>query len=710
VDVAAPGPDQVTVAVEASVVSTGTERAAYAAAGTPAVRLPFRPGYSSAGIVVGAGRRSGFAVGDRVAVIAPHASLVTVDATAAFHVPDGLSLDAAAFVQLGVIARLGVAVAGVRNGESVCVIGSGVIGALALRLVAASGASKLTTVARTDRRAAIARMGGATAFLATSTGADVAAVRADVVIDSTGDPGAFRDAVSAAADGGRVVLLGSPRGVTRDVPIDEMRRRRITVLGAHVSMLARGGAASGAGGREARAFLEQLAAQEVRVEDLTDVVLDPRETPAFYRSLPSNTAVTVARIDWSRMPSGSRVRGASMRPPDLRARGVAAGVHPRPLERVAADALAEDPLAGATGMLGVALLGCGDIGEQNAAAIHAAPNARLVACYDPVPALASEVAGRFGAGTASSIEGLLANDAVDAVFLAVPHDLHGPLAVQAAVAGRHVIIEKPLAQSLAAAQATADAVRAAGVSATVCFPQRYDAGVRAARRLVDLGALGELRGTLTTFLADKPPAYWQGGYSGRSLSDWRASKDRAGGGVLIMNLSHHVDVVLHLCGLPIDSVTAFVSPEQRAPEIEDSVTVAIRYANGSIGTLCASSSVPGTWEGRGTTEMRIWGSSGHLSLDETSLAYTLTNAGGLRPGRWHQLAGLPKAPLRTAFISRFATAVSTNTAPDIGLDEALAVQAFIEAVYLSASQGGIPVRPADLFTASAAPTPVGVSP
>jgi predicted dehydrogenase len=180
--------------------------------------------------------------------------------------------------------------------------------------------------------------------------------------------------------------------------------------------------------------------------------------------------------------------------------------------------------------------------------------------------------------------------------------------------------------------------------------------------------------------------------------------------VLIMNLSHHVDVVLHLCGLPIDSVTAFVSPEQRAPEIEDSVTVAIRYANGSIGTLCASSSVPGTWEGRGTTEMRIWGSSGHLSLDETSLAYTLTNAGGLRPGRWHQLAGLPKAPLRTAFISRFATAVSTNTAPDIGLDEALAVQAFIEAVYLSASQGGIPVRPADLFTASAAPTPVGVSP
>ena len=396
VDVPAPNPDQVTVAIEASVVSTGTERAAYAAAGKPAVRLPFRPGYSSAGTVVAAGRRSGFTMGDRVAVIAPHASLVTVDSSAAFHIPDAVSPEAAAFVQLGVIARLGVAVAAVREGESVCVLGSGVIGALALRLLAASGVSKLTAVARTNRRAAIARAGGASAFLATSAGDDVSTVGADVVVDSTGDPNAFGDAVSAAADGGRVVLLGSPRGVTRGVPVAEIRRRCLTVLGAHVSMLSRGGAAPGGGAREARAFLDQLAAQEVRVDDLTDVVLDPREVPAFYRSLPSNTAVTAARIDWNRLPSSPRVRAAGVRPPDLRARGVAAGARPRRLDQAAVEALAEDPLAGAAGMLGIALLGCGDIGEQNAAAIHAAPNARLVACYDPVPALASDVAGRFG--------------------------------------------------------------------------------------------------------------------------------------------------------------------------------------------------------------------------------------------------------------------------------------------------------------------------
>ena len=174
-----------------------------------------------------------------------------------------------------------------------------------------------------------------------------------------------------------------------------------------------------------------------------------------------------------------------------------------------------------------------------------------------------------------------------------------------------------------------------------------------------------------------------------------------------MNLSHHVDVVLHLCGLPVDTVTAFVSPDQRAREIEDSVTVSIRYENGAVGTLAASSSVPGTWEGRGTTALRVWGTEGHLSLEESSLAYSLTGAAGLRPGRWHRLDGLPTAPLRTTFISRFATAIATRSPPDVQLDDALAVQAFIEAVYLSASRGGIPVRVADLLDAAASSRPVG---
>ena len=151
-----------------------------------------------------------------------------------------------------------------------------------------------------------------------------------------------------------------------------------------------------------------------------------------------------------------------MRLPELRAQGIGYRDKPLKLSRSVAAELVDDPLAGASGMLRVALLGCGDIGEQNAAAVAQAPNARLVACFDPVPALADELALRYGVDAVPSAEDVLGRDDVDAVFLSVPHDLHAPLAIQAARAGRHVIVEKPPAQSLDAAVEMVNAAREAG--------------------------------------------------------------------------------------------------------------------------------------------------------------------------------------------------------------------------------------------------------
>lgn len=698
VETSGPGPDEVTIEIAASIVSTGTERATYAGAGTARVQYPSRPGYSAAGVVVAAGRTSGLAVGDRVAAAAGHASIVTVSAASVFPVPAGVALADAAFVQLGVIARQGVNVAEIQPGQSVCVIGSGVVGALALRLCVAAGAGEVTAVARTRRGEPVARAGGAGTFLAVGEGARLEDVRANVVIDATGDPAALAGAVAAAAEGGRVVLLGSPRGVTRDAPIAALRARRLTIVGAHVSTLARGKEPSRlAFRREACRFLDQLSDGSVVVEDLVDLDLDPRDAPAFYRALPREARLTAARFDWTRLADAERrQRRSPLRLPDLAARGVAYRDKPLTARRGVVAGLVHDPLDGAAGMLRVALLGCGDIGEQNAGAISRAPNVRLVACFDPLSSLAEDLALRFDVDAVGSVEEVLARDDVDAVFLAVPHDLHAPLAIQAAAAGRHVIVEKPPAQSLDAAVELAFAVRRAGVSMTVCFPHRYDAGVLAARRLISEGALGELEGTLTTFLSDKPPSYWHGGFSGRAASDWRASRARAGGGVLIMNLSHYVDLGLHLAGTDVEAVSAFVASADPRAEVEDSVTVSIRYANGAVGSLFGGSAVPGTWEGRGSTELRLWGSDGHVSIEGTRGVFSLRGTSGFRAGRWHTLAGLPSVPLRTAFVSRFATALALGVRADVDIDDALAVQAFVEAAYRSA-EAGVPVRPRDLL-------------
>ncbi len=702
IEEAAPGPGEVTVEVASSIVSPGTERALYAGTGAP-VQYPYRPGYSMAGVVVAAGRRAALGVGDRVAAAATHSSVVTRPAESVYPVPDGVPLEDAAFVQLGVIARQGIGVAGIRPGDSVCVLGSGVIGSLALRLAVAAGAGSVTAVARTRRRERLAAAGGATSYRALAEGSGLEDVGAAVVIDATGDPSAVADAVAAARAGGRVVLLGSPRGVSESLPVDEIRRKRLTFVGAHVSTLGRGARTPGDAFRhEALAFLAQLAAGDVAVADLVDVELDPREAPAFYRRLPAAADVTAARLDWTRLDESRRARRSRvLRPPDLTARGIDFGGRPLSSGRRRSATLPEGPLADAVGMLRIGLVGCGDIGVENADAIVAAPNTELTVCFDQDFGLADDVARRHGATAARTLEELLERADVDAVFLCVPHDLHTPLGVAVAQSGRHVIVEKPLAHTLASAVGLASAVDRAGVVGTVCLPHRYQAGVLAARRLVAEGALGELRGTLTTLLVDKPPSYWTGGYSGRASSDWRSSRARAGGGILIMNLSHFVDLALHIGGVPVETVTATLAEDPAARDVEESVSVSIHYRNGAVGTLFGAAAVPGTWEGRTSTELRLWGTDGHVAVEGRHEVFSVRGTTGLRAGRWHTLDGAPGVPLRTAFVSRFASAVSRGVPPDVGLEDALAVQAFVEAAYASAERGQA-VRPAELLDAARA--------
>ena len=328
-------------------------------------------------------------------------------------------------------------------------------------------------------------------------------------------------------------------------------------------------------------------------------------------------------------------------------------------------------------MLRVALLGCGDIGVHNAAAVAQAPNARLVACYDPLRALAEEIAAEHDAAVPESVETLLERSDVDAVFLSVPHHWHAPLAIQAAEAGKHVIVEKPPANDLASAIEMFRAAEKAGVTISVCFPNRYQPTVVEAGRLVRSGALGTFGGMMLATVLEKAPSYWHGGFLGRAHSDWRLNRQQAGGGVLIMNLCHEIDVLQTILEVPVDSVQAMSAPgPDGPPDIEDSISVAVRYANGAVGSIFGSASVPGRREGG--TEVLIWGSDGCLALDPHAQVYTLRAIDGTQPGRWQSLE--PKVRpcadfTRAIYVSRFATAVTSGAPLDVTPADALAVQA-----------------------------------
>jgi predicted dehydrogenase/threonine dehydrogenase-like Zn-dependent dehydrogenase len=693
VEVPRAGDGEVTVEILTSVVSSGTERAQYLRLPNTSVGFPHRPGYSAAGVVLAAGPDlAKVEAGDLVAVRSvPHASVITAPESSVHRVPAGVPVEAAAAVQLGVICGQGVRRAAVEPGQPVCVIGAGLVGVLAQRLATAAGAGQVTMVARSRTKESIAQAGGARFLVAGADRAEVEALAAPVVIEATGDPEALALAVEAAGPGARVVLLGSSRGVTTDVPLAAIRAKRLLVIGAHVDTLRHESRLTGIDmyERETQAFLDMLAAGRLSVTDLFATAVDPREADAFYRRLAGARDIVGARFDWTRLAAEERIgKGRLWRLPDLSGRGT--DIRRRPLSpkgrRGRRVSLVDrtDPLAGASGRLRIGLFGCGDIGVQNAAAIEAAPNVQLVACYDPVGALAEDVARTHGVEVAPTSDALLGNGGVDTVVLSVPHHLHGPLGAEAAAAGKHVVVEKPLAENLESATELVRAAERAGVVLSVCFPHRYQPEVVVARTLIEAGALGELAGVLLNFFMDKPSSYWVGGFSGRAHSDWRSSREQAGGGVLIMNLSHYLDLVRYLTGVEANVVTARTQVAEATAEVEDAVSVTVGYANGALGSLFGTAALRGSGP---TSELRLWGPDGHIAVEPDPLVYTLRALDGLRTNRWQTFGRLPPTDIRAIYFSRLATAIDRGESPDIGPNDGLAVQAFIEAAYRSSASG-----------------------
>lgn len=292
-----PRAGELLVEVDYSAVSPGTERAQYNRLPGVTIDPPFTPGYSGVGRVVEAGGRgSAFAPGDRVAGPFHHQSLETVAAARCFAVPAGLGAERAALVGLGIIALHGVRRAGIAWGERVLVLGRGILGRLAASLADLAGAGSMVLAGRSD---------------------PVEDGAFDVVLDVTGNPEAVGRASRAAAPGGRVVLLGSPRGGAPAFAPDAPGPLR--VIGVHATQAGRTlqGTRLDDAASEGALFLEWLASGRLLAEGLGAETLDPRECWSFYRRLGSGQPpVGVALFDWTHLPGEMRFRASTLRAPD----------------------------------------------------------------------------------------------------------------------------------------------------------------------------------------------------------------------------------------------------------------------------------------------------------------------------------------------------------------------------------------------------------
>jgi predicted dehydrogenase len=333
------------------------------------------------------------------------------------------------------------------------------------------------------------------------------------------------------------------------------------------------------------------------------------------------------------------------------------------------------------------MIGCGEIAVRTAAAIALSRFARHAMVMDARADLARNLGETHGVAWTDRAEDLLANPAVDAVYVAVPHDLHAPLAMQAVAAGKHVLVEKPIATTLADADAMIAAARANEVHLSVNFVAQVDPFYRTARELVAGGAIGKVVGTHIVYRNNKQASYWTGGFSGRVQSDWRVSKARSGGGVLIMNVIHDLNTMRYVTGLEVDRVHAEYDTFATPVEVEDYIAVTCRYDNGAIGTIEAGTALAGSDPLRDVD--RIYGTTGQILLGPSLRVYPSEPAAGLTAGEWQIL---PIAPLgadeqQVAMVDGFAGPILAGGEPAVSAEDGRAALATILAAYRSGAEG-----------------------
>jgi UDP-N-acetyl-2-amino-2-deoxyglucuronate dehydrogenase len=345
--------------------------------------------------------------------------------------------------------------------------------------------------------------------------------------------------------------------------------------------------------------------------------------------------------------------------------------------------------------LRVGFIGAGEIAVQTAKAVAEAPHARLVAVTDARPELARDLAQRYGAEAVATPDELLERSDVEAVYIAVPHFLHALLAQAAARAGKHILLEKPTGTSAEESERALRTAQECGVTLSVPFIYRYTPAWRALRSLVADGVLGDLQAVRIVYLARKPDSYWQGGYTGRSPSDWRTRLLQAGGGVLIMNCVHDIDAVRWATGLEAERVFAeygtFATP---GVEVEDMLVAVIQYRGGAVGVIEAGSHVPGGAGPRGHGGHRFIGTRGQAVLDGGKLwVYTEQGDGAevagtrLQPGQWQEVPLQPEGEPRTLLVEDWARALLAGDPPPIPEDAGFEAMRIISAAYQSRRAG-----------------------
>lgn len=257
------------------------------------------------------------------------------------------------------------------------------------------------------------------------------------------------------------------------------------------------------------------------------------------------------------------------------------------------------------------VIGSGVIGAQHAKTIRVlAPRSELAVVADPVADRADRLAAEFETEAAYSLDAVLARADVDVVTLCTPSGMHSDAAVAALEAGKHVIIEKPIDIDLAAARRVVEAEQRTGRTVMVISQHRHDPGSQIVHQALQAGRLG----TVTSGVGLMPWWRSQGYYDS---GDWRGTVELDGGGALMNQGIHTVDLLVWFLGEPVEvfAYTDLLAHERI--EVEDTAVATVRFAGGALGVIHGTTAAyPGL-----STRVQVHGTRGTAVIEKDKLVY-----------------------------------------------------------------------------------------
>lgn len=334
-------------------------------------------------------------------------------------------------------------------------------------------------------------------------------------------------------------------------------------------------------------------------------------------------------------------------------------------------------------MVQVGILGGGNISETHARAAQATDGVAVAAIHGQNQEKARRLAERFGGRVCASLEEFFDHEPLDLVLIGSPSGLHAEQGIAAAERGLHVLVEKPLDIKTERADELINACDRAGVKLGVFFQDRVAPDIRRLKNLVDDGALGKpflVSGRLRWY---RPPEYYSG-------SRWRGTSALDGGGALINQGVHTVDLLLWLMG-DVARVSARSTTALHDIEVEDTIVATLEFRNGAIGTLeAATSAYPGY-----PRRVELTGTEGTIILEHDRIV-----AADLRHARIDLVAPATASANLSAtspvvsdvrghqeLLKDFLRAIETNGKPICDGVEGRRSVELVEAIYESARTG-----------------------